>query len=101
MPKAITQELHRQQNEIETDRLGKHRLARVLERKAPYDEQIRGGYPGRATTAAAYVDVSENLAIERACKLLTVPSPRPAPFRAQANQGVFFRAPPAGDTYRD
>src|SRR6185503_591512 len=69
--KAIANELHRQQNEIEliaSENIVSHA---VMEAQGSImTNKYAEGYPGRRYYGGCqYVDVSENLAIERACKL--------------------------------
>ena len=58
------------------------------------------GYPGRRYYGGCqYVDVAENLAIERACKLFNCDFANVQPNSgSQANQGVFTALVPPGDT---
>ncbi len=96
--KAIAQELHRQQNEIELIASENIVSRAVLEAQGSImTNKYAEGYPGRRYYGGCqYVDVSENLAIERACKLFDCSFANVQPHSgAQANQARVLRAPPA------
>ena len=100
--KAITQELHRQQNEIELIASENIVSRAVMEAQGSImTNKYAEGYPGRRYYGGCQsVDVSENLAIERACKLFNCSFANVQPHSgAQANQAVFFALLSPGDTY--
>jgi len=99
---AITRELYRQQNEIELIASENIVSRAVLEAQGSImTNKYAEGYPGRRYYGGCqYVDVSETLAIERACKLFDCSFANVQPHSgAQANQGVFFALLQPGDTY--
>ncbi len=100
--KAIAQELLRQQNEIELIASENIVSRAVMEAQGSVmTNKYAEGYPGRRYYGGCqYVDVSENLAIERACKLFGATFANVQPHSgAQANQAVFFALLQPGDTY--
>ena len=100
--RAIADELHRQQRPDRADRLGEHRLAAVLEAQGSVlTNKYAEGYPGRRYYGGCeYVDVAEQLAIERACQLFDCTFANVQPHSgAQANQAVFFALLQPGDTF--
>ncbi len=100
--KAIAQELGRQQNEIELIASENIVSRAVLEAQGSVmTNKYAEGYPGRRYYGGCqYVDVSETLAIERACKLFGATYANVQPHSgAQANQAVFFALLQPGDTY--
>jgi glycine hydroxymethyltransferase len=100
--KAIAQELARQQNEIELIASENIVSRAVLEAQGSVmTNKYAEGYPGRRYYGGCqYVDVSETLAIERACKLFRATFANVQPHSgAQANQAVFFALLHPGDTY--
>ena len=100
--KAIANELQRQQNEIELIASENIVSLAVMEAQGSImTNKYAEGYPGRRYYGGCqYVDVSETLAIERACKLFDCSFANVQPHSgAQANQGVFFALLQPGDTY--
>ena len=100
--RAIASELHRQQNEIELIASENIVSRAVMEAQGSImTNKYAEGYPGRRYYGGCqYVDVSENLAIERACKLFDCSFANVQPHSgAQANQAVFFALLQPGDTY--
>jgi glycine hydroxymethyltransferase len=100
--KAIANELHRQQNEIELIASENIVSRAVLEAQGSVmTNKYAEGYPSRRYYGGCqYVDVSENLAIERACKLFNCSFANVQPHSgATANQAVFFALLQPGDTY--
>jgi glycine hydroxymethyltransferase len=100
--KAIASELVRQQNEIELIASENIVSRAVMEAQGSImTNKYAEGYPGRRYYGGCqYVDVSENLAIERACKLFDCSFANVQPHSgAQANQAVFFALLQPGDTY--
>ena len=99
---AIANELGRQQNEIELIASENIVSRAVMEAQGSImTNKYAEGYPGRRYYGGCqYVDVSENLAIERACKLFDCSFANVQPHSgAQANQAVFFALLQPGDTY--
>lgn len=99
---SMTDELSRQQNEIEliaseniVSRAVMQAQGSVLTNK--YAE----GYPGKRYYAGCeYVDIAERLAIERACKLFNCKYANVQPHSgATANQAVFLALIKPGDTF--
>ncbi|MEM1100885.1 MAG: serine hydroxymethyltransferase, partial [Pseudomonadota bacterium] len=89
---AIEQELGRQRDEIELIASENIVSKAVLEAQGSVmTNKYAEGYPGRRYYGGCqYVDVAENLAIERACKLFGVDFANVQPNSgSQANQGVF------------
>jgi glycine hydroxymethyltransferase len=100
--KTIANELGRQQNEIELIASENIVSRAVLEAQGSImTNKYAEGYPGRRYYGGCqYVDVSENLAIERACKLFDCSFANVQPHSgAQANQAVFFALLQPGDTF--
>ena len=100
--KAIANELGRQQNEIELIASENIVSRAVMEAQGSImTNKYAEGYPGRRYYGGCqYVDVSENLAIERACKLFDCSFANVQPHSgAQANQAVFFALLQPGDTF--
>jgi glycine hydroxymethyltransferase len=100
--KAVAQELGRQQNEIELIASENIVSRAVLEAQGSVlTNKYAEGYPGRRYYGGCqYVDVSENLAIDRAKLLFDCSFANVQPHSgAQANQGVFFALLQPGDTY--
>ena len=100
--KAIAAELGRQQHEIELIASENIVSRAVLEAQGSVmTNKYAEGYPGRRYYGGCqYVDVSENLAIERAKQLFDCAFANVQPHSgAQANQAVFFALLQPGDTY--
>ncbi|KIN61979.1 Serine hydroxymethyltransferase [Sulfitobacter noctilucicola] len=98
---AITGELGRQRNEIELIASENIVSAAVLEAQGSVmTNKYAEGYPGRRYYGGCeWVDVAENLAIERACKLFECDFANVQPNSgSQANQGVFQALLQPGDT---
>ncbi|MCX7558894.1 serine hydroxymethyltransferase [Sulfitobacter sp. F26204] len=98
---SITGELGRQRNEIELIASENIVSAAVLEAQGSImTNKYAEGYPGRRYYGGCdYVDVAENLAIERACKLFACDFANVQPNSgSQANQGVFQALLTPGDT---
>ncbi|MDE1566851.1 serine hydroxymethyltransferase [Aquabacter sediminis] len=99
---AITAELGRQRNEIELIASENIVSRAVLEAQGSVlTNKYAEGYPGkRYYGGCQFVDVAENLAIERAKKLFNCSFANVQPNSgSQANQGVFFALLQPGDTY--
>jgi len=98
---AIRSELGRQRDEIEliaSENIVSHA---VLEAQGSVmTNKYAEGYPGRRYYGGCqYVDIAENLAIERACKLFDCGFANVQPNSgSQANQGVFTALLQPGDT---
>ena len=100
--KAIASELGRQQHEIELIASENIVSKAVMEAQGSImTNKYAEGYPGRRYYGGCqYVDVSENLAIERAKELFNCSFANVQPHSgAQANQAVFFALLQPGDTY--
>ena len=98
---AISAELHRQQDGIELIASENIVSAAVLEAQGSVlTNKYAEGYPGRRYYGGcAYVDVAENLAIERAKQLFGCAFANVQPHSgAQANQAVFLALLQPGDT---
>lgn len=100
--KAIGQEHERQQNQIEL--IASENIASravVAAQGSVMTNKYAEGYPGkRYYQGCANVDITENLAIERACKLYGCKYANVQPHSgAQANQGVFLSLLKPGDTF--
>ncbi|MEM1233209.1 MAG: serine hydroxymethyltransferase [Pseudomonadota bacterium] len=98
---AIEHELGRQRDEIELIASENIVSKAVLEAQGSVmTNKYAEGYPGRRYYGGCqYVDVAENLAIERACKLFGVGFANVQPNSgSQANQGVFQALLKPGDT---
>jgi glycine hydroxymethyltransferase len=100
--KAIGEELHRQQDQIELIASENIVSRAVLEAQGSVlTNKYAEGYPGRRYYGGCeYVDVAEALAIERAKKLFNCTFANVQPHSgAQANQGVFMALLQPGDTF--
>ena len=98
---AITSELGRQRDEIELIASENIVSAAVMEAQGSVmTNKYAEGYPGRRYYGGCqYVDIAENLAIERACKLFGCNFANVQPNSgSQANQGVFQALLTPGDT---
>jgi len=98
---AITQELGRQRHEIELIASENIVSRAVMEAQGSVmTNKYAEGYPGkRYYGGCQYVDIAENLAIERACKLFGCSYANVQPNSgSQANQGVFTALIKPGDT---
>ena len=98
---SISSELGRQRNEIELIASENIVSAAVMEAQgSALTNKYAEGYPGRRYYGGCqYVDVAENLAIERACKLFNCDFANVQPNSgSQANQGVFTALVQPGDT---
>jgi glycine hydroxymethyltransferase len=97
----IASELGRQRDEIELIASENIVSAAVMEAQgSALTNKYAEGYPGRRYYGGCqYVDVAENLAIERACKLFNCDFANVQPNSgSQANQGVFTALVQPGDT---
>jgi glycine hydroxymethyltransferase len=100
--KAIAQELGRQQHEIELIASENIVSKAVMEAQGSVmTNKYAEGYPGRRYYGGCqYVDVSEQLAIDRAKQLFNCSYANVQPHSgATANQAVFFALLQPGDTY--
>jgi glycine hydroxymethyltransferase len=100
--RAIDDELRRQQDKIELIASENIVSKAVLEAQGSVlTNKYAEGYPGRRYYGGCeYVDVVEELAIERACKLFDCSFANVQPHSgAQANQAVFFALMQPGDTF--
>jgi glycine hydroxymethyltransferase len=98
---AIRQELGRQRDEIELIASENIVSRAVMEAQGSVmTNKYAEGYPGRRYYGGCqYVDIAENLAIERACKLFDCGFANVQPNSgSQANQGVFTALLQPGDT---
>jgi glycine hydroxymethyltransferase len=98
---AIRQELGRQRDEIELIASENIVSAAVMEAQGSVmTNKYAEGYPGRRYYGGCqYVDIAENLAIERACELFGCGFANVQPNSgSQANQGVFTALLKPGDT---
>ena len=98
---SITDELGRQRNEIELIASENIVSAAVMAAQGSVmTNKYAEGYPGRRYYGGCeFVDVAENLAIERACKLFNCDFANVQPNSgSQANQGVFTALLQPGDT---
>src|SRR5210317_582935 len=98
---AMNQELGRQRDEIELIASENIVSAAVMEAQGGVmTNKYAEGYPGRRYYGGCqYVDIAENLAIERACKLFNCGFANVQPNSgSQANQGVFQALLQPGDT---
>ena len=98
---AVTQELGRQRHEIELIASENIVSRAVMEAQGSVmTNKYAEGYPGkRYYGGCQYVDIAENLAIERACKLFGCGFANVQPNSgSQANQGVFQALIRPGDT---
>jgi glycine hydroxymethyltransferase len=99
---AVDQELHRQQNEIELIASENIVSRAVLEAAGTVlTNKYAEGYPGRRYYGGCqYVDIAENLAIERAKQLFACGYANVQPNSgSQANQAVFLALLQPGDTF--
>ncbi len=98
---SISSELGRQRDEIELIASENIVSAAVMEAQgSALTNKYAEGYPGRRYYGGCqYVDVAENLAIDRACKLFNCDFANVQPNSgSQANQGVFTALVQPGDT---
>jgi len=98
---AVTSELGRQRDEIELIASENIVSRAVMEAQGSVmTNKYAEGYPGRRYYGGCdYVDIAENLAIERACKLFDCAHANVQPNSgSQANQGVFTALLTPGDT---
>ena len=100
--KAIQDEHDRQQNQIEL--IASENIASravMAAQGSVMTNKYAEGYPGkRYYQGCTHVDVTENLAIERACRLYDCKYTNVQPHSgAQANQGVFLSLLKPGDTF--
>ena len=98
---AVTQELGRQRHEIELIASENIVSRAVMEAQGSImTNKYAEGYPGkRYYGGCQFVDIAENLAIERACKLFGCGFANVQPNSgSQANQGVFTALLQPGDT---
>ena len=98
---AVQQELGRQRHEIELIASENIVSAAVMEAQGSVmTNKYAEGYPGkRYYGGCQYVDIAENLAIDRACKLFQCSFANVQPNSgSQANQGVFQALLKPGDT---
>ena len=99
---AIANELKRQQDQIELIASENIVSRAVLEAQGSVlTNKYAEGYPGRRYYGGCeFVDVAEQLAIDRACKLFDCKFANVQPHSgAQANQSVFLALLQPGDTY--
>jgi len=100
--RAVDDELKRQQDKIELIASENIVSKAVLEAQGSVlTNKYAEGYPGRRYYGGCeYVDVVEELAIERACRLFDCSFANVQPHSgAQANQAVFFALLQPGDTF--
>jgi glycine hydroxymethyltransferase len=100
--RAIDDELRRQQDKIELIASENIVSRAVLEAQGSVlTNKYAEGYPGRRYYGGCeYVDVAEQLAIERACRLFDCAFANVQPHSgAQANQAAFFALLQPGDTF--
>lgn len=98
---SITKELGRQRDEIELIASENIVSRAVMQAQGSVmTNKYAEGYPGRRYYGGCqYVDIAENLAIERACKLFSCDFANVQPNSgSQANQGVFQALLKPGDT---
>ncbi|MBI4969520.1 MAG: serine hydroxymethyltransferase [Rhodospirillales bacterium] len=98
--KAISQELHRQQDQIEMIASENIVSKAVLEAQGSVlTNKYAEGYPGkRYYGGCEYVDIPEQLAIDRACRLFDCAYANVQPHSgSQANQGVLLALAQPGD----
>ena len=101
LAKAINNEIHRQHDKLELIASENFVSLAVLEALgSPLTNKYAEGYPGRRYYGGCeFVDVAENLAIERAKKLFNAEHANVQPHSgAQANQAVYFAVLKPGDT---
>src|SRR5579871_3885397 len=99
---GLNEELRRQQENIELIASENIVSRAVLEAQGSVlTNKYAEGYPGRRYYGGCeYVDVVEELAIERACRLFDCSFANVQPHSgAQANQAVFFALMQPGDTF--
>ncbi|WP_299676501.1 serine hydroxymethyltransferase [uncultured Roseobacter sp.] len=99
--RAVTQELGRQRDEIELIASENIVSAAVMQAQGSVmTNKYAEGYPGRRYYGGCqFVDIAEELAIERACKLFACDFANVQPNSgSQANQGVFQALLQPGDT---
>ena len=99
---AVAQEFRRQQEKIELIASENIVSRAVLEAQGSVlTNKYAEGYPGRRYYGGCeFVDIAENLAIERACRLFNCSFANVQPHSgAQANQAVFFALLQPGDTF--
>ncbi len=99
---SVQQELHRQRNQIELIASENIVSRAVLEAQGSVlTNKYAEGYPGRRYYGGCeFVDVAEQIAIERACQLFGATYANVQPHSgAQANQAVFFALMQPGDTF--
>ena len=100
--RAISDELGRQRDKIELIASENIVSKAVLEAQGSVlTNKYAEGYPGRRYYGGCeFVDVAEELAIERACRLFNCSFANVQPHSgAQANQAVFFALMQPGDTF--
>jgi glycine hydroxymethyltransferase len=100
--KAIDLELHRQRDEIELIASENIVSRAVLEAQGSVlTNKYAEGYPGRRYYGGCqFVDIAEELAIQRACQLFGCRFANVQPSSgSQANQGVFLALMKPGDTF--
>jgi glycine hydroxymethyltransferase len=100
--RTVGDELRRQQDKIELIASENIVSLAVLEAQGSVlTNKYAEGYPGRRYYGGCeYVDVAEELAIERACRLFDCSFANVQPHSgAQANQAVFFALMQPGDTF--
>ena len=100
--RAIGDELRRQRDKIELIASENIVSKAVLEAQGSVlTNKYAEGYPGRRYYGGCeYVDVAEELAVERACRLFNCSFANVQPHSgAQANQAVFFALMQPGDTF--
>src|SRR6516164_7993316 len=100
--RAVADELKRQQDKIELIASENIVSRAVLEAQGSVlTNKYAEGYPGRRYYGGCeYVDVAEQLAIERACRLFDCSFANVQPHSgAQANQAVFFALMQPGDAF--
>jgi len=101
LARAMEQELGRQRNEIELIASENIVSRAVMEAQGSVlTNKYAEGYPGRRYYGGCqFVDIAENLAIDRACKLFSCGFANVQPNSgSQANQGVFTALLQPGDT---
>ncbi|HTP47836.1 MAG TPA: serine hydroxymethyltransferase [Casimicrobiaceae bacterium] len=99
--KAVASECHRQEEHLELIASENYASPAVLEAQgSQLTNKYAEGYPGkRYYGGCQYVDVAEQLAIDRATRLFKAEFANVQPHSgAQANQAVFFAALKPGDT---
>src|SRR5258705_12577513 len=102
LAQAITGERTRQEDHIELIASENYTSPRVLEAQGSVlTNKYAEGYPGkRYYGGCEFVDIAEQLAIDRAKELFGADAANVQPNSgSQANQAVFFAAMKAGDTF--